>query len=62
MRKKYWRYLVIALVAANVIYLVWNWVNKVEQELMGIKQAISRVHPELVRQQQPPPAPAPKKE
>lgn len=63
MTAKHWKYLFIALVAANVIYWlvmpVWNWKGAVEQELGAIKQAIAQAHPELVRQQ---PAPMPKEE
>ena len=59
MTTKHWKIIAIALIAANVAYWlimpVWNWKGAVEQELMGIKQAIARVHPELVQQQQPPP-------
>ena len=61
MTVKHWKYLAIALVAANLVYWlvmpVWNWKGAVEQELGAIKQAIARAHPELVRQPvQPPPA------
>ena len=59
MTAKHWKYLAIALIAANVIYWlimpVWNWKGAVERELAGIKSVITQTHPELVRQQPAPP-------
>ena len=57
MTAKHWKYLAIALIAANVLYWlimpVWNWKMGVERELFGITQAIARAHPELVSRPAP---------
>ena len=59
MISKFWKYLAIALVAANVIYWlvmpVWNWKGAVERELAAIRSVITKTHPELVGQQPAPP-------
>ena len=53
MTAKHWKIIAIALVAANVIYWLimpaWNWKSMVELELIGIKQAITQIHPELTK-------------